>query len=64
MCISCVGLCVHVFMNRMPSSFVSVFLRRFNVLCYASGFYMLLFFRQLFMMHVCVCVSECACVSE
>ena len=40
------------------------FFRRFNVLCYASGFYMLLFLRQLFMMRVCVCVcaSVCVCV--
>ena len=37
------------------------FLRRFNVLCYASGFYMLLFLRQLFMMRVCVCVCVCVC---
>ena len=27
-----------------------------NVLCYASGFYTLLFLHQLFMMHTCVCV--------
>ena len=40
-----------------------VFLRRFNVLCYASGFYMLLFLHQLFMMRVCVCVCVCVCVS-
>ena len=39
-----------------------VFLRRFNVLCYASGFYMLLFLHQLFMMRVCVCVCVCMCV--
>ena len=62
MYISCVGLCVHIFMNPMLSWFVCVFLRRFNVLCYASGFYMLLFLRQLFMMHVCVCVFVCVCV--
>ena len=37
------------------------FLRRFNVLCYASGFVMLVL-RQLFMMHVCVCVCVCMCV--
>ena len=43
--------------------YTCVFLRRFNVLCYASGFHMLLFFRQLFMMHVCVCVCVCECVS-
>ena len=44
MYISCVGLCVHGFMNPLPSWFVCVFfLRCFNILCYASGFYMLLF---------------------
>ena len=37
------------------------FLRRFNVLCYASGFFML-FLRHVFMMCVCVCVCVCACV--
>ena len=59
---SCVGLCVHVFMNPMPSLFVCAFLRRFNVLCYASDFYTLLFLRQLFMMHVSVCVRVRVCV--
>ena len=39
------------------------FLRRFNVLCYASGFFML-FLRDVFMMHVCVCVCVCVCASE
>ena len=38
-----------------------VFLRCFNILCYASGFYMLLFFRKMFLMRararVCVCCS-------
>ena len=51
MYISCVGLCVHGFMNLLLSWFVCVFflcvflffLRCFNILCYASGFYMLLF---------------------
>ena len=48
MYISCVGLCVHGFMNPLPSSFVCVFfffffIRCFNILCYASGFYMLVF---------------------
>ena len=52
--ISCVGLCVPGFMNLMPSWFVCVFfcfffLRCFSILCYASGFYMLLFFRQMFL---------------
>ena len=56
MYISGVGLCVHVFMNPMPSWFVCVFLKCFNILCYASGFYMLLFLCQMFMMHVCMCV--------
>ena len=60
--ISCVGLCVHVFMNPMPVDLYAFFLRRFNILCYASGFYMLLFFCQMFMMHVCVCVCVCVCV--
>ena len=45
MYISCMGLCVHGFMNQLPSSFVWVFffLRCFNILCYASSFYMLVF---------------------
>ena len=50
------------------------FLRCFNILCYASGFYMLLFFRQMFLTiasararararaRVCVCVCVCVCV--
>ena len=63
MYISCVDLCVHVFMNPMLSWFVCVFLGRFNILCYASGFYMLLFLRQMFMMHACVCVCVCVCCS-
>ena len=47
---------------------VCVFLKRFNILCYASGFYVLLFLRQMFMMCVCVracvraCVRVCVCV--
>ena len=60
--ISCVGLCVHGFMNPMPSWFVCVFffpLRCFNILCYASGFYMLLFFRQMFLMRACVVHWHC-----
>ena len=59
--ISCVDLCAHVFMNPMLSWPVCVFLRHFNILCYASDFYMLLFLRQTFMMHVCVCVCVCVC---
>ena len=55
-------VCIHVFMNPMLSWRVCVFLRRFTILCYASGFYMLLFLRQMFMMHVCVCVCVCVCV--
>ena len=45
--------------------YVFFFIRRFNVLCYASGFFML-FLRHVFMMHVCVCVCVCECewVSE
>ena len=59
--ISCVGLCVHGFMNPLPSSFECVFfLRCFNILCYASGFYMLVFVVR------CLCcarVSACVCYS-
>ena len=36
--------------------FFFFFLRCFNILCYASGFYMLLFFRQMFLMRARVCV--------
>ena len=36
-----------------------VFLRRFTILCYASGFCMSLFLCQLFMIRVCVCVRAC-----
>ena len=39
------------------------FLRCLNILCYASGFYMLLFFRQMFLTRararVCVCLCVC-----
>ena len=39
------------------------FFRCFNILCYASGFYMLLFFRPMFLTRararVCVCVCVC-----
>ena len=38
------------------------FLRCFSILCYASGFYMLLFFRQMFLTRACVCVCVCVCV--
>ena len=38
------------------------FLRCFNILHYASGFYMLLFFRQMFLTCLCVCVCVCVCV--
>ena len=58
MYISCVGLCVHGFMNPLPSSFCMrffFFLRCFNILCYASGFYMLVFVvRCLCCARVCV----------
>ena len=37
------------------------FSEAFNIFCYASGFYMLLFLREIFMMHVCVCVCVCVC---
>ena len=36
--------------------FFSLSLRCFSILCYASGFYMLLFFRQMFLTRVRVCV--------
>ena len=49
----CVCVCVGLF--------VVFFLRRFNVLCYASGFFVL-FLRHVFMMHVCVCVCVYVCV--
>ena len=65
--ISCVGLdlCVHGFMNPMLSWFVcGFFLRRFNILCYASGFYMLLFFCQMFLMRARVCMCVCVCVVQ
>ena len=47
-------------------------LRCFNILCYASGFYMLLFFRQMFLMRVrararlcvCVCVVHWHCTAQ
>ena len=47
------------------SFFLFFFVRCFNILCYASGFYMLLFFRQMFLTcarahvraRVCVCCS-------
>ena len=53
---------VHVFMNLMLSWLTCIFLIRFNILCCASGFCMLLFLRQIFMMHVCVCVRVCCVV--
>ena len=52
MYISCVDLCVHVFMNPMMSLLVCVFLTSSIILCYDSGFYMLLVLRQMFMMHI------------
>ena len=41
--------------------FVFVFfsLRCFNILCYASGFYMLLFLRQMFLTRARACVCMC-----
>ena len=43
--------------------FFFFFLRCFRlILCYASGFYMLLFFRQMFLTHACVCVCVCVCM--
>ena len=51
--------CIHESHAELTSMCLN---RRFNILCYASGFYMLLFLRQMFMMHVCVCVCVCVCV--
>ena len=39
------------------------FLRCFNILCYASGFFML-FLRHVFMMRVRACVRACERASE
>ena len=48
--------------------FFVFFLRCFNILCYASGFYMLLFFRKMFLMRararVCVCVVHWHCTAQ
>ena len=43
---------------------MSFFFRCFNILCYASGFYTLLFFRQMFLMiaRARACVCMCVCV--
>ena len=60
MYISCVGVYMYSWIQCRVD--LSVFLRRFNVLCYASGFYMLLFLRHMFMMHACMCVCVCVCV--
>ena len=38
-------------------------LRCFNILCYASGFYMLLFFRQMFLTRACASARMCVCCS-
>ena len=44
--------CIH----ESDAEFVCVFLRRFNILFYASGFYMVLYLCQMFVMRVCVCM--------
>ena len=48
--------------------FFFFFLRCFSILCYASGFYMLLFFRQMFLTRararVCVCVVHWHCTAQ
>ena len=65
MYISCVGLCVHVFMNPLPSWFVCVFSQMFYILCYASGFYMLLFVvRCLWCAHVRARVIHWHCSAQ
>ena len=57
MYISCVDLCVH---HESDAELICMcfFFRHFNILCYASVFYLLLFVHQMFMMHAraCVCV--------
>ena len=40
--------------------FLFFFLICFNILCYASGFYMLLFFSQMFL--TCTRARACACM--
>ena len=46
--------------------FFFFFLRCFSILCYASGFYMLLFFRQMFLTRtrVCVCIVHWHCTAQ
>ena len=65
--ISCVGLCVHVFMNPMPSRFVCIFsdvltycvmLQAF--ICYCS--YVSYLWCMCVCACVCVCVRVCVCV--
>ena len=57
----CVLVCTCI--HESDAELICVFLLRCsNVLRYASGFYMLLFLRQMFMMHVCVCMCVCVCV--
>ena len=59
----CIVLNELFWLTELLSWLVCVFLRRFNILCYASGFYMLLFLRQMLMiMCVCVCVWAGACM--
>ena len=64
MYISCVGLCVYVFMNPMPSWFVCVFFS--DVLTYCvmllDFFLCYPYVSCLWCMYVCVCV--CVCMSE
>ena len=52
----------------MRCFFFSLSLRCFSILCYASGFYMLLFFRQMFLTRaracVCVCVVHWHCTAQ
>ena len=42
--------------------FFFFFLRCFSILCFASGFYMLLFFRQMFLTRACARMCVCECV--
>ena len=63
MYISCVDLCVHVFMNLILSWLVCVFLRCFNILCIVLCFRLLCAIVLTSNVYdVCVCVYVCVCV--
>ena len=68
MYISCVDLCVHVFMNLMLSWLACIFLRRFNILLCFRPLYVIVLTSNVYDAHtrmcacVCVCVCECVCM--